>query len=232
MTDNPNPNPSYNGTNNVGTGGGTDPKKPDNQNPEVKGLNRLGDEEFGKLASQFFDDNRTYKHPRFKSLRERAQQADKYEADEQKNKEKKLLEEKKYTELIAEKDKQIASLTEANKAEKLNTRIIAEAQKVGTVDIEAVLRLIDRSGITYDQNGVISGVEQAVKALLDSKPYLRGQGNKPIVGSPTSPGVDGLKPGMKFKLSQLQNAKFYKEHNQKGEIDEAFRLNQVENDLP
>jgi hypothetical protein len=212
--------------NNPANPGGTDPKKTSTDNQGAFDPSKIGDEDFDKI----FDDPRVWKHPRFSKLNERAKKADQFEEQQQKEKEAKLLEEKKYQELIAEKDKQIAALAEKQKGSQLEGKIQSIAQTNGVVDVEAVLKLIDRTNIKFNDDGTITGVEEAVKSLLESKPYLKGTNNK-IIGGGSNPGEQ---PGSarKFKLSELQDARFYRENNKNGEVDKAFKLGLVENDLP
>lgn len=203
---------------------GTDPKKTDTSQTAFD-LSKVGDEDFNKI----FDDPRLWKHPRFKNLNERAKKADDLEAQKQSEKEKKLLEEKKYQELLEEKEKTIASLNEKMKISSLNSLIIAEASKAGAVDTEAVLKLVDRTNIKVGEDGTAQGVAEAVKGLLESKSYLKGSGSSSSVGGDTNPGTN-LTGKYKYKLSQLQNAVFYREHEK--EIIEAQKAGQIENDLP
>jgi hypothetical protein len=67
-----NPNP----TNQPGNGGGTDPNKTETQSQPVD-FSKLGDDDFAKV----FDDPRVFKHPRFKSLNDRAKVADQLEKE-------------------------------------------------------------------------------------------------------------------------------------------------------
>lgn len=205
---------------------GADPdKKTDAGKPETQDVT-LSDEQFEKL----FDDPRLYKHPRFKNLTDRAKKADEFEVKEQKAKEDKLLEDKKYTELIAEKDKTITGLQEQLKGNSLSQAIMAEAQKQGAVDLESVTKLVDRSAITVGEDGTVTGVEDAVKGLLEAKPFLKS-GNNTNIGSGTAPNNQQTSTtGKKFKLSQLQDAEFYRTNEK--EIMEAQKNGLIENDMP
>jgi hypothetical protein len=57
---------------------------------------------------------------------------------------------------------------------RLTSAIQAAASKLGAVDPEAVERLLDRSDLVNEEGEVV-GVEDAVRSLLDEKPYLRKQ---------------------------------------------------------
>ena len=61
-----------------------------------------------------------------------------------------------------------------------NDRLIAAeireiGAQIGLVDAEAALALIDRSGVSVDDNGDVSGVREALDALIAAKPYLVGR---------------------------------------------------------
>lgn len=214
-----NPNP----TNQPGNGGGTDPNKTETQSQPVD-FSKLGDDDFAKV----FDDPRVFKHPRFKSLNDRAKVADQLEKEKTEAEKKRLADEGKWKEL-AEKAQQEATeaRTKAQTA-MVDNKIQVEAAKLGAVDLEAVQKLIDRSSVKVNDDGTISGVEEAVKSLLESKPFLKGKSGSVTIGSPTNPGPDtsGMK---KFKLSQLQDPTFYRANAK--DIELAYKHNLIEDDM-
>lgn len=60
-----------------------------------------------------------------------------------------------------------------------NDRLIAAeireiGARIGLIDAEAAFTLMDRSGIAVDDNGRVSGVKEALDALVAQKPYLAG----------------------------------------------------------
>ena len=67
-----------------------------------------------------------------------------------------------------------AALTRANQSI-IRSAIVSVASRLGAVDPEAVAALLPQSEIVLEGDEVI-GVEEAVKALLAKKPYLRAQG--------------------------------------------------------
>jgi hypothetical protein len=168
-----------------------------------------------------------WKLGRIDQLMKKAKKVDDIEAKEQKDKEAKLLEDKKYQELIAEKDKQITDLQGKIKSTQMDSAIVAAATKAGAIDPQAVLKLIDRSKIAEGENG-ITGVDEAVKALLDTSTYLKGDGKQVKLGSATTPGADA-QAVKKYKLSQYNDNKFYMEN--KADMDKAAKIGLVEDDL-
>mgnify|MGYP007083462683 FL=1 len=85
-----------------------------------------------------------------------------------------------------------------------------------------------RTDIKINDDGTITGVTEAVQALLKDKTYLKGTGSNVTIGGGTNPGT--TTPVKRFKLSQLNDARFYREHEK--EILEAQKAGQIENDLP
>ena len=200
--------------------GGTDPTKTGTSTAQPFDTKNVGDEDFAKI----FDDPRLWQHPRFKSLGDRAKQADKYEAERTKAEEKKLEEQKQFQELAGKRE------TERDNA-LLDNKIIIEATKTGVVDVEAVLKLVDRGTIKKDDTGNYLGIAEAIKALLEAKPFLKGTGSgSTTVGSGTNPGGTGDGGKYKFKHSQIQDPAFYKANEIA--ILEALKNGQIEQDIP
>lgn len=60
-----------------------------------------------------------------------------------------------------------------------NRLITAEIREIGAqiglVDTEAAFTLMDKSGISVDDSGAVSGVREALDALIAAKPYLAGR---------------------------------------------------------
>lgn len=64
----------------------------------------------------------------------------------------------------------------------MRAAIVSAAQRAGAVDPDAVLALVDRSTVKVGDDGQVTGVDEAVKALLDSKQYLVGKAPTPTPG--------------------------------------------------
>ncbi len=212
-----------NSADNKGTGDGNDPNKNGNANTTAFDTSKLGDEDFNKV----FEDPRLFNHPRFKNLNERAKQADALKAQQEEDQKKALAEQGKWKELAEQREKEVGEAKTQLQQQKADNKILAEAAKLGVVDAEAVLKLVDRSNIKIEDDGV-SGVTEALAALLQAKPYLKGKAADIKIGDGTNPG-DGNTPKIKFKLSQLKDAAFYRKHE--AEIQEAMKNHQIENDV-
>lgn len=203
---------------------GTDPKK---TKPKGKPFDpsQLGDEDFNKV----FDDPRLFTHSRFKQLNEQAKQAKELLAAEKKREEARLKKEGKLSELNEKLTKERDdALAKANR-QVVNLAITQEAVKQGSVDTEAVLKLINRENLTPDDDGNVEGVDKAVEALLTEKPYLKGEAGTRNIGSPTMPGATPGTQPRRFKHSQIQDPAFFKENED--EIAQAMAKGLIEHDL-
>lgn len=180
-----------------------------------------------------FENPALWDHPRFKNLSERAQKAKQLEDEKAQQEEKSLEEQKKFQELA---DKRATDLEKANETIKnmqisqaLTNKLVPE----GVVDVEAAIQLVDRSKIEIDDNGNVSGVEDAIEALKTNKTYLFKEGdnnsNTSLGSSSNNNQGDSGGGTMKFKRSQLQDPVFYKENRE--EIIKAAKAGLIENDL-
>lgn len=64
----------------------------------------------------------------------------------------------------------------------VRSAVVAEAAKQGAVDADAVVALLSADKVTIGDDGQVTGAEDAVKALLEEKPYLVGEGHQPPPG--------------------------------------------------
>lgn len=204
---------------------GTDPKKNEKVTPKAFDPQTLADEDFETI----FDDPRLWKHERFKKLNEKAKKASELEKAEEERREKDLEQQKKHQELAEKYKQERDQLRQEIKNEKVENKLIAAASKAGVVDIEAVLKLVDRAVIETDDEGNVKGFEEALNKLLETKPYLKGdsQNSQVNIGSGTNP--DPKNTGAKrFTLSQIQDPSFYQEN--KDEIMSAYKAGTIIDD--
>lgn len=144
----------------------------------------------------------TVPYSRFQEVNARAQAA-----------EAKLAELTKRLEEVQGKDERIAALEKELKdtkdgyeLEKTNTRrkvAIEAAIKDKVVDPEVVMKLLDLDKVAFDEKGEVTGLEDQLKAMKASKPYL-WKAAKPVV----TPGAGGGKPDKSFaqKLAETKKA--------------------------
>lgn len=104
------------------------------------------------------------------------------------------LESKNKTEL--EKAREAAQTAQTERDQALNhardlmvrAALLHAATAAGAVDPEAVVQLADRSEVTIDDAGAVTGADTAVKALLDTKPYLVKNTEGPSSGAAPNSG--------------------------------------------
>ena len=204
---------------------GTDPIKNESVDLKAEDKSKAGESAFDEKV---FEDPRLWTHPRFKSLSERAKKAELLEK-EKADAEEKALEGAKEFKQLAEKAKKERDDIQQKFAQSLqDNRIISEASKIGVVDIDTVLKLIDRSAISTDANGNVVGAVQAVQELLAAKPFLKGK-QTVTIGSPTNPNPEAEAGAKRFKLSQISNPVFYRENEK--DIQKAYALGLIEDDV-
>jgi hypothetical protein len=203
---------------------GTDPKKTDA--PESKPANSLDltDEQFEKV----FEDERLFKHSRFKSLRDKAKRASELETEAKKAEEKQLADQKKWQELAEKRGKELEETKGKYTQATINNAIQVEAQKQGLVDVDATTKLIDRANISIDDNGNPVGVAEAVTSLVEAKPYLKTGTAPKTVGAGTNPSDDN-NTRRRFKHSEIKDPAFFAKHEK--EIDYAMANGLIEDDL-
>ena len=118
------------------------------------------------------------------TLKDRAAKADELEQAQ--------LTEKERLEARVEQAEKQAQAADQRIAETLiSTAIQVQAGQMGVVDPEAASLLIDRSNVRYSAENGVSGVEDALTQLLESKPYLKPTNRSPNInpegGQPDNP---------------------------------------------
>lgn len=202
-------------------GKGTDPTKTGNEPGTSFDPAKLGDEDLKKVL----EDPRIWQTERLKGLREsdkRLKQIEKEQADAEK---KKLEEQGEFEKLAGQNAKERDEAQGRVKQLEMQQNIMAEAVKKGITDLDAATKLINTEGIKQDDDGNWSGISEAVEALTKDRPYLVNSTTS--VGNPTNPASPSTPPG-KFKMTQIQDPKFYQEH--RDEIMEAQRTGNIIDD--
>lgn len=170
--DNKNQNP------NAGNGGeGGDNKHVNNQNPNPNN-NNGGNQDDGKSIPKYRFDEVSERLQKLEAEKEEREKKDREAAD------KKLVEDKKFEELAAKRESDLNSANTTIREMKIERAVERVASKLGAVDSEAVIKLIDKSALKVDKDGNVENAEEVVKALLEAKPFLKGSGD----GSPANVG--------------------------------------------
>jgi uncharacterized protein YuzE len=73
---------------------------------------------------------------------------------------------------------ELETLRESMKREKINAEFIRVATSHNIAYVEDAMRLADLAAVTIDEDGKVVGVEEAVKALVEHKPFLLAQAKK------------------------------------------------------
>ncbi|WP_232696170.1 phage scaffolding protein [Brevibacillus daliensis] len=94
----------------------------------------------------------------------------------------KLSEKDTYAQQLAD---QIEKLHEQSKQERIHGAFNKAAAAVNIKYVDDALRLADLSTVTVGEDGSITGIDEVVKALIESKPFLIERAQPKIIGSAT-----------------------------------------------
>lgn len=186
---------------------------------------KVSDEEFEKV----FSDERLFKHSRFKDLSDKAQKAKEYEAAEAKRQEEELKKKGEWETISKQNETKVQELQTQLTKERVDNALLAASSKLGVVDPDAVLKLIDRGAISIDDTGAVQGIETALTALIEAKPYLAGKQPAKRIGGETNPGNTNTGELKRFKLSELNNPEFYRANEK--DILASLAANLIEDDV-
>ena len=168
-----------------------------------------------------------FNHPRFKSLNERAKKADDLEKAAADAAEAAAKEQGKFEDLYKTANERAATLEGQLKQTRIENAVTLEAAKLGVVDPVAAVKLLDQSGISVSDDGTISGIAEAVKALQTSSPYLFKTPAQGSVGSGnTNPANGANNAAAEFTYSQVQDIEFYKKNQ--AAVDKAIAEGRVD----
>lgn len=220
---NPNPNPAPNpgdGGGSGGDGGGS------NGNVDLKSLS-------ADQLQQVLENPNFWHLPRVKELRDQAAEAKKLKDAQAQADEKALEEQKKFEELANKRGEENSTLKTQMENMRIDQALTNKLVPGGVVDLEAALKLVDRSKVQIDDNGNVSGIDEVIESLKTDKAYLfnkSGGSNEPNLGTPSNNnGGEGGGAPNKFKRSQLKDPKFYADNRE--EILKAMRAGLIEDDI-
>lgn len=184
--------------------------------------------------NKVLENQELWKNPRLAGLLEADKQLKQLQKDKETQTEQQLTEQKKFQELAEKRATDLATATETIQKMQVDQALTNKLVKESVVDLDGALKLVDRSKIQVDDNGTVTGVDEALGSLKTDKAYLFNTGGtppaQPTVGNPSNPAAPASGSGnFKFKESQL-TPEFYNAH--KAEIDEAGRLGLIEPDGP
>jgi len=113
----------------------------------------------------------------------------------------KLTKEEKLTADLAESERNRADSDERIATALIDSEVKVAAVQAGVINPSAAVLMIDRSGLSYSEEDGVKGVAEAVTALLEAEPYLKGPGG-PAQAPNLNPG--GKAPAADVGLSQDQ----------------------------
>lgn len=129
-------------------------------------------------------------------------QLDKIASDKKTADEKALAEQGKWQDIATAKDAELKSLNEQVQSAKMTNAVLTAAAVAGAIDPDEVVALLDKSKVTI-VDGKVTGVKEAVEALLKQKPHLvaktgsgyqMGAGGGGGVGMPSPEEIAGYTP--------------------------------------
>lgn len=101
-----------------------------------------------------------------------------------------LSEQERQQKRLAELEQAYNAAEERLRESSLSVDVTHEAVRLGVIDPEAVVKLIDKTGLEYDlESNSWSGIEEAVASLIEDKPYLVKQEAPPVAkdAAPANP---------------------------------------------
>lgn len=110
------------------------------------------------------------------------------------------------------------SQAEANGAKALRalrrSAVVAEAARQGAANPSLVFSLVNESSLEVDDEDNVSGVEEAVKTLLEKEPYLKGSKVKLMNAGDVDGGTrsDGAGTPGTFTRKQIRDPAFFEKH--------------------
>ena len=96
-----------------------------------------------------------------------------------------LSEQEKLRRRVAEYEARLAELERERQERTLQYEVKLRAAAMGIVDPDAAWRLLDLAAIEFDEDGTPTNIDEALQALVQAKPYLKGQTAPPM--APTNP---------------------------------------------
>jgi len=180
-------------------------------------------------VNQVLENPELWSNPRIAALVESDKNLKKLQEDKQKAEDEKLKADKKWEELSTKKEEENQQLRDQIKNSNINQALTSVLVKENVVDLDGALKLIDRSKVSVDDNGTVSGVQDAIDALKAEKTYLFNGSSQPTVGNPSNPTPGSPSGPMKFKRSQLTQEFI---NANKDEVYKAMNAGLIEDDGP
>lgn len=105
------------------------------------------------------------------------------------------------------------------------------ASRIGIVDPDAAVKLLDWSSLDYAEDGRPQDIEAALRQLIEDRPYLARQTDerpRQAQGSPTNPATRTTPPGSRrYTATEIADRAFWNAN--KADIMAAFREGRIDN---
>lgn len=149
-------------------------KKDDKQTPKDDGDNTIPKHRFDEVNEEL-KDLRSWK----KEVEEKQKKAEEEE----------LKKSKEFETLATKRKEELEDVRAKYRKTSVQLAVEREAIKKGITDTEAAYKLVDQSGISVNDDGEITGVEEAIEDLVENRSYLVEGEKKPIstVGAGANP---------------------------------------------
>lgn len=169
-------------------------------------FSKLSDEQLVKVL----EDQRLWQSPRLKELREAAKKAKEYEKEKSAADEAAAIKKGEFDKVLQSKEAEIQKLSDRITNQAIDLNLSSELDKIGVLNKNAALKLIDRTKLSLNDNGQVEGVSEALEAFKSEYPELLSTKRQQQIGSSTNP-VD-VTNQTSFKLSEIQNPDFYQKN--------------------
>ena len=84
------------------------------------------------------------------------------------------------------------------------SEVKVRASQLGIIDPDAAYLLLDRTNVAYADDGTVTGIDDALTQLIESKPYLKGAPNR---APNLNPQAGELAPTLRLSTDQLEAAR-------------------------
>lgn len=162
-----------------------------------------------------------------KQAREQAKILAEYQRKEQEAEQAKLSEQERLQQQLSQAKAEL-ELERQQTRDRMNAyEVQLQANRLGIVDPDAAVKLLDWSSLDYDEDGRPADIEAALTQLLADKPYLaKTQTPAPKPAATTNAATRTPSPATRiFTAAEIADRDFYVKH--RAEIQQAYREGRI-----
>lgn len=118
-----------------------------------------------------------------------------------------LKSQQKFEDLYKQEEQKRKDLETRLQSAAIQAAFAKESNDIVWQNADIAFNALDKSGVSVNEDGSVSGMDQAVKALVESNPFLQKNTKTPGVNTDTdftTPKTDSVMPGVKYSESQVQ----------------------------